>query len=411
MKMREVEYKVLRNGLIAAFQDRRQLSSLALNEAPSLLARKDLRVGLDRDVLRATVAMFGRKWVPADYNEVHANERLVKRLAADRVEKLITLIEPFVRNRMLQATPQATVVKRLKKVLTREGFVPHRRGINGGYVSDPSRAKTDVNEFWKYYERDIPLTEAGWRFLCKQSSTLLREVGARPWQLRDKLWLFNQLPTVGVETLSFPEFERLEQLNLNRYLKDTASLRNFLLAWRDAEHRTSIDFYGDTAFYQQCDVIREWLADSEPVLQSGVTWQSLLTRALQFAAEQGELEKSAVSDLRWAPAIAPFVTADGLVVTALENGAQLLEEGQQMQNCLLWTRGYAEEGVKGRSQIFRIQGVAGRATVQFVKKQTGWVLGQAEEYGNTPVSNPAVRRAIDQLKTCMEVRVWEREVR
>jgi hypothetical protein len=132
----------------------------------------------------------------------------------------------------------------------------------------------------------------------------------------------------------------------------------------------------------------------------------MLTRAVEWAATKAELERADMENLHWVAAIEPFVTNDGLIVTPLTTGPQLLDEGREMNNCLPYHRHFAEDCVKGLSQIFSIQGVLGRATVQFGRRQgQAWKLAQAEEKDNSPVSSPVLKRAIEQLQQRMEVPV------
>ena len=401
--MSDIKYKVLRNGRIAAFLGERQLSKLMLNEPVPFVQRGALRTRLDRDLFRATLAVFGTGWVPADYNEMLDSKKLVKQLAADKVVKLVPLVLPFIQQGYLKASPGTTALKRLKKVMMRVDYTPVPRGPNGAYRGDPKRPKTDVNRFWEYSDETPALTEAGWRFLCRQSTVLLRELTVRPWQVKDVLQLFNMFPAAGIASVTVAEYALVDKLSRSLW-RERDSFHQVLLAWKDAPYRGNTGFYESAAFYQQVDVVADWLRGAKPVVTAGATWLALLTRALDWAATVAELESADVEQLKWPGALEPFVANDGLVVTPIVSGVELLEEGRQMKNCLAYQRRYAEECVKGLSQIFRIQGVSGRATVQFERRQgQPWKLTTAEEKDNTPVTAPPLRRAIDELKNRMEV--------
>jgi hypothetical protein len=401
--MTEIRYKVLRNGQIAGYLGKRQLSNLLLNEPVPFAQRKALRLQLDRDLFRATLANFGTDWVPADYNEMCASKKLIKQLAADKLVRLTPLVLPFIQQGYLKASPNGTALKRLKSVLMRENYNPIRKSAGGWFVHDPKRPKTDVNRFWESYGDKPTLSEASWRFLCRQSCSLLRVLTVRPWQLRDGMDLFNTFVAVGLQSLTAVEYEAVDNLS-RRLWRDRESFYQVLLAWKNAPYRGTTDAYEAASFYRQTDVIADWLYDAKPAVSPGATWQSLLTRALDWAASQAELKNADVESLEWLAVIEPFVANDGLVVSPITNGVDLLKEGVEMENCLAYQRSYAEDCVKGLSQVFRIQGVAGRATIEFERRQgRPWKLSQAQEKGTKAVSSPKLQRAIEQLKNRMEV--------
>lgn len=391
--MDKLNYKVAASGKVTALTGKTKLSALWLEEDVPLHLRAQLRKQLDPLMVRAAWIVFGRKCLPADINTLLEYKHVVRQVMADN-PKLLAPIYSFVQSQSLKATPYHSLVKRFKDVLRKEGFEPRQR--NGGYWQKP-RKETDVNSYWEWSSDGEGLTEGGWRYLLSLPFAVIREHFMEAYSMKDRLPALNKLNQLGLTNLSKGALKFAFDITRYRTLDDE-SCKAVLLSLRDASA------LNDGTLYRQADIVQDWLRSEKPEVHPGTTWSTLVGRAVTFALIQAELDRTELQDLRWEAPVKPFVTTDGLVVRPLENGAELLDEGHAMSNCLSNMKSYAHDAVKGKSLVFSISGVAGRATVEFYRRSENgqWSLRQAEEAGNQPVKVPALTRAVKQVEMMMK---------
>ena len=191
-----ITYKVASSGKIQVFLNKKRSSAL-LEEIPvAPAARKGLRNAMAESVKHrptAAAVIFGRKWVPADINEVGKLAKAMQQVFNDS-PKLLALIYPLINQGHLSAKPEQTLVRRLKDLLMRVDARFKQTTNTWGHVTTAYARKrpTDTDHFWKSRsDRDAPLTEAGWRYLTRLPIATLREIGNEPWRLCDKLRILN----------------------------------------------------------------------------------------------------------------------------------------------------------------------------------------------------------------------------
>jgi hypothetical protein len=93
-----------------------------------------------------------------------------------------------------------------------------------------------------------------------------------------------------------------------------------------------------------------------------------------------------------------------MTVIPLCTGTELLAEGLEMDNCLRSNDSYAKRAVQGESQVFTIRGVHGRASVEFVKPNSGgpWHLRQIEGPKGAEVTHPVMLRIADKIQNFLK---------
>lgn len=393
--MEQRSYKVAANGKISLWSGKTRLASPWLEEFPTLAERRALRAQLDPILVKAAWLVFGRRCLPADLNTLLEQKKVVHQVMADS-PRLLGPIYHAVCDGDLKPTPTHSLVKRFKALLRREGFVPRQRDWRGCYIDAGRHKVTDVSKFWQGKEREEALTEGGWRYLCNLPVSQLRAYFTDFYDV-EVLKALNLLSVLDVRGLPSPALGLALALSRYRDL-DGEAQKALLLALRETvvlDPRT-LD--------RQADLVTDWVRGEKPAIQPGTAWSTLVERAVSFALMQAELDRQELQDLSWPTVVDPFVTSDGLVVRALCNGAELLDEGHAMSNCLRSMKHYAHDAVRGKSQVFSISGVAGRATVEFCRASEAgaWTLRQAEEAGNRPVTVPALKRAVTQLTQKMQ---------
>lgn len=389
--MHELQYKVSARGKITAYRGSKKLSAIWLEQMPTITARKALRKQLDPVLVRAAWVLFGRKCLPGDINTVVAEEKLVRQVMADD-PRMLSVIYHYVQAEDLSPMPYHSIVRRCKALLLKEGFEKRSMPFHR-YNSDKKVKVSDVNSYWASQNHE-GLTEAGWRYLHKMPYAQLREQMTRGWRLVYQLGAISMLADAEVPKASNKVIDFLSGFSSAEMSQD--SLRNLYIATRDmAETEQGL-------VYSQVDAVQDWLRDSKPIIEKGSSWNSLVEKAVVYKLTTEMMEKAALEQLKWPAVIEPFVSNDGLVVRPLLNGVELFDEGNTMNNCLKNMKHYAVEGMKQKSAIFSISGVAGRATVEFIRRVgTGWRLKQAEESDNKPIANVALLRAVDQLEQRM----------
>lgn len=412
-----ITYKVSRTGKVQAYRGNERLHDIWLSEPISLATRKELRAQLDPLMVRAAWLVYGTRCNPAHVNSMTQYKKLVTQVLKD-ASRVLPLVFHMVLQGYLKETTRTTLVKRYKDVLMGVGYQPPSFATHRGPGPSKARKDSDVNAFWEYGEF-VPLTSAGWRALCATSAKLLRHLGHQPHLLRTFASEFNQLPTYGIRVSDVADLRFLKVLREisarplargpwgtpnDRHSLSESSAHLVRLAYRQAM---------DLPFvlrYQQMDIVMDWLRDVRPEVEKGTTWDTLVKTATVYRLEKSTLERADVEELKWTPPIEPFVSNDGSVVIPLSNGWELVEEGQQMANCLRDTRRYAVDAVRGVSQVFRIQGPE-RATVEMVRRRVGapWRFSQAELGGNVPATSKRLLNLVNTIGMKMEAS-WEHVV-
>jgi hypothetical protein len=393
--MSDFKYKVAKSGKITAFRGKAELSALWLEEDPPLTHRKVLRGAIEPVWVRAAWACYGRRCLPADLNTLLEHKKVVLQVMADS-PRLLAPILGCVSDGSLKATPHHSLVQRFKALLRKDGYTPRTNFLVS--TKDPLNRKkdSDVTRFWEWHKNAEPLTEGGWRFLLTLPYGTIREFFSKGYVVPKHLGTLNRLSQLDLRNLSKGALSvALNGCNSVQASPDT--IKALLLSLREV---TSMD---KATLHRQADLVSDWLRGERPEINPGTSWQTMVSNAVSFALVQAEMSRKDLKELTWSSPVEAFVATDGLVVRPLVNGSELVDEGQAMRNCLRSLRFYAHEAVKGKSQVFSISGLAGRATVEFTRTNTedAWALKQAEEANNQPIKGQALARAVKQLETKM----------
>lgn len=392
--MEKINYKVAANGHISVHCGKKKLSAPWGEVKVAPAARQALREQLDPVMVRAAWAIFGHRCLPADLNELLRFKSVVRQVMADS-PKLAAPIYFTLQRGDLKQSPTHSVVKRFKDLMMRVGYQPVKcvGGVTyAGLASDGTkRRKTDVNRYWWSAEKAAALSEAGWRYLLRLTYPVLRSLVEPYYAFPEYFAALNLLGALDAPPVAKEALEALALVTVDDRV-EAKEAHAFALAVRDVYAE------GSRITPEEVDAVRDWVRSDAFTLNHGTAWHTIVERAIAYAMVQAEKKRAEMAAYRWQPPIAPFVANDGLVVTPLSSGVELLEEGIAQQNCLRQMGSYARRAVEGASQVFSIKGIAGRATVEFTRCGNGaWRREQAVEKYNKPISQPALLRAVNLL--------------
>lgn len=399
-----ITVKMTGTGKLACFEGKTKMNALREEVIiPAGPTRAAILKMLDPVLRKATRIVFGTGFKPADYNELHNNQKFVRQVMADSPRALIPIF-CFVVKGTLKASPELSVVSRFKKILMRESAQDFKLGPNGGcyYKLDSkgkNRKETDANKFWSSY-RDFekgPLTEAGWRYLQRLSKPAQRALVERHWEWSSKY--VNLLSVLG--QLNLPEVPmqafRVLEFGLAKCADDISQQAYVRLV------ATRFSKPDDVVTNVEIDMVRDWFYEEKRVIQPGTRWETLVERAFTLAGAKMDLQKEKLVKFQWTPPIAPFVADEGIAVIPLASGPELLAEGLEMDNCLRHSDSYARRAVEGISQVFSVRGTPGRASVEFARQDKGatWSLAQVEGPGAKEITHPAMLRVVEKIVQSM----------
>ena len=401
----EVTVKVSKAGKLVCYQGKEKLHR-AWEEIPMApgASRAGLRPQLDSTLLHATLLIFGNKFKPADYNEVHQRRALVKQIMADSPKALIPIFA-FVVDGMLSATPANTIVRRFKNMLQRIGAQDFKLTPNGGcYCGLDSKGRkrkdNDENHFWQSY-RDFEkpgLSEAGWRYLQKLTPETKRNLSALVYRWSDShLSAFNLLGQYGLPSLKTKALEVIDWGSSHCSDEDSKQYWARAVASRFTRPEDPV-----TAF--EIDCIRDWFYEEKRKINAGTRWETISVQAFTAASVKIDKTQKEMAGYQWRPPIEPFVADEGIVVVPLSTGTELLQEGMEMDNCLRNRDSYAKRAVAGKSQVFSVRGAHGRASVEFARHSSAapWYFAQAEGPDAAEVTNPTMLRVIEKIKVNLQ---------
>lgn len=403
--MRELKYTATKTGRISIWSEGQKLSEPWEYQALPLKARKGLRQSLAPDLVRGAWVVFGTKALPGHLHTVRKFLGLVQQVLKDNANLLPTIFRA-VSEGELKAKPILSLVQRLKALTTLNGMSVERLYAPNDYgcmvaTRQAKRAgkRNEVVRFWvELHRRDeVPLSPAGWRFFQRQPSGFHRNLGYLS-QAAKLFETFNRLGELGVETAPV-EFARLmASIEGTRDVEHSKESATALAgAWKARGSCTT------ELTRRQIDLLRDWWYEEKPLLASGVRWETLVARATEASVLRRELIPAEMKKITWPAPILGFVSEQALVVTPLVSGADLIEEGHQVNNCLRNTKSYAIRALQGRSQVFRIQGGQGRATVEMVRNDvmSSWRLGQVEGPAGAAILSPAIQAVVQELELRM----------
>jgi hypothetical protein len=363
--------------------------------------------------VRSAFLIFGTRVLPGHIHIVRKHLGTVRQLMNDN-PALLPVIFEAIHCGDLKATPAATLVQRLKTILCASGlevldlYEQNRYGCLVSRASAQRAARRDpIVHFWVesvHVMDEVALTAAGWRFFQRQTAKFHREINGLHRAV--KLFkVFNLLGELGVFSAPLDlvrllailvqvKDRRLGSGNEPNVAHAQVSARALIAAWAATIPGS------DELVRGQVNVLRDWWYEDKPEIASGTKWETLVARATEVALNRKMLNAEEMAHLKWSAPVAAFVTAEALVVTPLVNGAELVDEGSQVNNCLTNTRSYAVRAMQGLSQVFRIQGGQGRATVEMVRANNrgAWMLAQIEGPNAKPVSHPAIGEAVRELE-------------
>lgn len=323
---------------------------------------------------------------------------------ADSPQALVIVYNFFVAND-LKETPYRSAVSRMKGILQKKGLQDFKKNGWAGYYGkldskDRERKSTEVNTFWgspSDCERYPALSEAGWRYFLRLSLPAQRALTVKPWRWKYHQAALNLLGKYDLPAISEKAFDVLEFALPKCVDEDSQHYFARAMATRFAR----VD---DPVTAVEIDCLRDWFYEEARAVNAGTRWETLVAKAFQDAGTKQERAREEMAQYVWSPPIEPFVADDGMTVLPLSNGVQLLEEGQEMGNCLRTHLSYAQRALKGESQVFSIRGVHGRASVEF--KRLGnygpWRKVQVEGPNGEEVVNPVIQSVIEKLEVRMQ---------
>lgn len=393
--MEKLHYKVMKTGHIKGFVGKTQVSRLAEEIPMGISERHRLRGTVDPKLAVAAKLVFGRKYVPADINEMADHKALIYQVLKDSPQALLLAYTLATGSGRLTAKPFNSVVRRMKDVFMRKGYVPPQRGASGGLRPGRTQAglirkETDVNKFWDHYADKPALTEAGWRYLLRLPFETKTELCVSPWYFYRHMDVLNTLAELQFPALTVFHY-KVARFGLDALTLEP-SQRNYLLALRNAiESGHQVDAAEE-------DYLSDLLQESPNlVVQPGTAWATLVDDAAQFLAVKAELNREELSGMKW---LAPFdeFTTRGLVkATPLQTGVELLEEGIEMKNCLRKLTNYAARAMKGESLVIALRG-AYEGTAEFTKPPRGdWSIQQVAVKCNRKVFDGPLWTAAEEV--------------
>lgn len=379
--MNHIQYKVSASGKIQAYNGKQRLSDLSLEVVPSLAQRKILRSKLPRATVQMAWAIFGTRCHPADLMDVHPDKKWFGQVFADS-PKAMLIVRQLVKSQALTATAAnaTNLVLRAKNILT-----------NRGSATGASKKKFEVTKYWERRSSlEVPLTDAGWRWLVNLPFASLRVIGDH-YPLKGLLGYFNLLAELKVPHVT-PEL-----LEFSSYGTKGDQLRKVLAAYYKSENPV---FKLDA---ETKDFLRDALYADDFATSTNPTWARIIMDAYEYAAQAAELKRPELEGLRWTAAM-PHLRIDlprsetSFEAKALVNGVELLEEGYEMKNCLRNMVSYAKRGAQGTSLVYTLSGPQ-RATVELVRnhKSDSWRMAQVALSCNRQVFDGPVWLAAKKL--------------
>ena len=402
--MRALHYKVTATGRLSVWNGKLKLSEPWLYVTPPLAVRRTFRARIDPALVRAAWLLYRTRALPGHIEELRPNLALIQQVLNDN-PRLWVLVHRAVTDGYLKPTSPTTAIARLKDLLCATGLDPKTLFERNPYgcVVPTQRAEARAKRqalvrFWvecgRYGGRE-PLTPAGWRFLQRQDAAFHQSI-TRLSDLCGFMPTLNALAQAGIERLPMGVIELVHGVRRTEGQPHAAASALMLARAYAAEKAGSIE---PRLLVRQIGVLRDWWDEDAPVIHSGTQWATLVARATAAEFDRHELQKKELAGLRWDAPMPAFVTTQALVVTPLVSGAELLDEGQQVLNCLRNTRSYATRAMQGTSQVFRVQGGQGRATVELIRDdaRTPWRISQAVGPENSVIENTAILAAVDEL--------------
>jgi hypothetical protein len=328
-------------------------------------------------------------------NSVGRFEAQLRQVDADQ-PKLLAVAYHFMVHGSFTPGVATTVVQRLKRMFTRADVSMNDIQTwkrSKAYTSGSRRsAKYDTHNFWAYHFKDEPLTEAGWRYLVKLPYDTLRTLCQQPWRAHSTFKVLNLLARLQVPPVSYFEFALVE--NLAFLLDNNQSRHQFVLAFREAK------LAGHEFTAEEEDFLYDlFQSDRELLIGAGRTWANLVADAQEFMANAALLEKAELEGYRWRVPLAPFASVEGVTVRILADGAELLEEGIELKNCLRKMTHYAARATRGECLLAALRGSAD-GTAEVVRGSKGaWEVSQVAKPGNVKVFAGFLWNAANELAT------------
>jgi hypothetical protein len=403
--VRDLKYTATKTGRISIWSEGRKLSEPWEYLALPFKARKALHQHLSADLVRGAWVVFGTKIVPGHLHSVRKVLGLVQQVLKDNVNLLPTIFKA-VSEGDLKTKPFLSLVQRLKALTTLNGmsvdqfYAPNDYGcmVPTRHAQKLSK-RNEVIRFWvEMHRRDeVPLSPAGWRFFQRQSSRFHRALGYLSHTAK-LFGTFNRFGELGVEQAPLELARLIATVTGTRDVEHSEEAATALIgAWNGRDPCST------ELTRRQIDLLRDWWYEEKLPIVNGTRWETLVARATDASVTRTNLVPEEMRKITWPAPIVGFVSEQALVVTPLLSGAELIEEGAQANNCLRNTKSYAIRALQGRSQVFRIQGGQGRATVEMVRNDANgsWRLGQIEGPAGSAVLSPAIHAVVQELELRM----------
>lgn len=323
----------------------RLLNNLPLKSEATVLAKPMWDHGfLDKEIYRMCVRLFGLRFNLADYNWVARHKETIFRCAKENPAMVRLLLLPVADDRH-----ECPLVK---SRIAHDGKLPHGYGPSEEYHAYERAviyARTPVNAGLNAYQaakavlKSRGLTDAGWKWLCKQKPSFFIEVNLSAEACR----VISELAMRQVGIL--PRIKRLgEAISEAERNKQVPLLAIFLKAIVAKEIPATS--------YQRWQLVFDYVFRSadRPSMEK-TTWASLWRKQERWHRDIFQAQMAARANgfeyQEWNPLVG-HIEEGKYSAHELINTTELIEEGTVMQHCV---GGYGPSCVRGHSYIFSIR--------------------------------------------------------
>lgn len=312
----------------------RLLNNLPLKSEATVLAKPMWDHGfLDKEIYRMCVRLFGLRFNLADYNWVARNKATIFRCAKEN--------PAIIRLLLLQTQFRIAYEHLPHKYGGFNDYHAYERAVI--YASTPVDAGLNAYQVAKAVLKSRGLTDAGWKWLCKQKPSFFIEVNLSDATCR----VISELAMRQVGIL--PRIKRLEEAIFEAERNKQVPLLAIFLKAIVAKEIPATS-------YMRWQLVFDYVFRSadRPSMEK-TTWASLWRKQERWHRDIFQAQMAARANgfeyQEWNPLVG-HIEEGKYSAHELINTTELIEEGTVMQHCV---GGYGPSCVRGHSYIFSIR--------------------------------------------------------